>query len=276
MRKFMLLIAVLLFPVLLAGCLRPVQQAAALATVTGNVTYTVRSALPDDAMVTVQLRDADAGGAHGALVNQQQIETNGNQVPIPFEVSYTSAQINQTHSYELIAFILDGDSKVIFTSAAGVPVITNGNPIQDVEVVVVPAGDMEAAAAGGAEDGVTAGDPLAGTNWNAILFNDGASAIVSIQGVAITAEFAAGGQLSGFSGCNNYSTTYTAGEGGAITIGPIASTMKACSEPANVMEQESQYLAALQSAKSYTLQDEQLELQGADGEMAVQYLQTGP
>ena len=52
--------------------------------------------------------------------------------------------------------------------------------------------------------------------------------------------------------------------------------MKACSEPANVMEQESQYLAALQSAATYQVQGTILELQDANGESAVQYEKVGP
>jgi putative lipoprotein len=226
MCKLISLLSIFLLALLLGGCLRPVQNAASSASITGNVTYTVRSALPDDAMVTVQLRDADSGSTHGVLINQQQINTNGNQVPIPFEVPYMPAQIDQSHTYELFAFILDGNSKIIFTSEAGVPVLTNGNPVQDVEVIVVPSNDTAAAAGEDPAVAAAAGDPLAGTSWSAFLFNDGASAIVSIQGVPITAEFAAGGQLSGFSGCNNYSATYTVGDGGAITIGPIASTQE--------------------------------------------------
>ena len=37
-------------------------------------------------------------------------------------------------------------------------------------------------------------------------------------------------------------------------IGPLASTMMACGEPAGVMEQEAQYLAALQSAATYQIE----------------------
>ncbi len=70
--------------------------------------------------------------------------------------------------------------------------------------------------------------------------------------------------------------TYTTGPDGTVQVGPIAATKKACSEPANVMEQESQYLAALQSAATYQLQDDSLTVQNADGEMAVQYERVGP
>lgn len=112
---------------------------------------------------------------------------------------------------------------------------------------------------------------LAGTNWSAIFFNDSGSAIVSVTGVQITAAFGADGQVSGFGGCNNYAATYTIGDANAIEIGPIIATQMACSAPANVMEQESQYLAALQSAVVFQVQGQTLEMQNSAGQMAVQY-----
>ena len=115
---------------------------------------------------------------------------------------------------------------------------------------------------------------LAGTSWSAIMFNDGGTAIVNVTGVQITATFGADGQVSGFGGCNNYAATYTTGADNAIQIGPIMATQKACSDPANVMEQESQYLAALQSAVVYQVQGQTLEMQNSDGQMAVQFLRT--
>lgn len=101
---------------------------------------------------------------------------------------------------------------------------------------------------------------LAGTNWSAILFNDSGSAIVSVTDVQITATFGADGQVSGFGGCNNYAATYTIGDANAIEIGPIIATQMACSAPANVMEQESQYLAALQSAVVFQVRGQALDM----------------
>lgn len=114
---------------------------------------------------------------------------------------------------------------------------------------------------------------LAGTQWQAILFNSG-SALVGVTDVQITAAFGADGQLSGFGGCNNYTATYSSQAANVIEIGPIAATQKACTEPANVMEQESQYLTALQSATGYQVQGQYLSLQNASGESAVQLQRT--
>jgi heat shock protein HslJ len=42
------------------------------------------------------------------------------------------------------------------------------------------------------------------------------------------------------------------------------------------MEQETQYLAALQSAATYQVQGQQMTMQNAGGEMAVQFVRVGP
>ena len=79
----------------------------------------------------------------------------------------------------------------------------------------------------------------------------------------ITARFEANGRLSGFSGCNNYSGTYTA-SGGSITVSrKLALTRKACARV--VMAQESLYLAALTAAKTYSIAGGALSLRGRTG-----------
>lgn len=109
---------------------------------------------------------------------------------------------------------------------------------------------------------------LGGTNWTITGFNNGKQAVVSpMLGSEITLSFAADGTVSGNSGCNNYSGTYTAADG-AITIGPLASTMKMCVDEA-VMTQEAQYLAALASSVTYSINGTLLTTRSAQDEMAI-------
>ncbi len=68
---------------------------------------------------------------------------------------------------------------------------------------------------------------------------------------------------------NDYNATYSL-DGSSITIGPVATTRKA--GPAELMEQESLYLAALQSAATYSLQGDKLELRDAQDAIAVAFL----
>ena len=91
-----------------------------------------------------------------------------------------------------------------------------------------------------------------------------------LAGTTLTASFGKDGTLSGNSGCNTFSGPYTVNEN-QITIGPLASTMMMCSDPAGVMEQEAQYLTALQSAATYQLEGNVLELRTKDGALAANF-----
>ena len=85
----------------------------------------------------------------------------------------------------------------------------------------------------------------------------------------LTAVFGKSGSLSGFAGCNDYNATYKA-TAPKISIGPVASTRKHCEEPAGVSDQESSYLAALETAATYRVEGSRLELRTADGALAVE------
>jgi len=112
---------------------------------------------------------------------------------------------------------------------------------------------------------------LAGTSWEATGYNNGKQAVTSVlAGTTITAEFGKDGTLTGNSGCNNYSGPYKV-TGNQIKIGPLISTKKACAEPAGVMDQEAQYLAALETAATYKLEGSVLELRTSDGALAADY-----
>ena len=105
---------------------------------------------------------------------------------------------------------------------------------------------------------------LSGTSWEAVNFYNGNQAIVGvITGTSLTAEFGKDGTLSGNGGCNNFSGPYTV-DGEKIKVGPLASTMMACADPEGVMEQEAQYLSALQMAETYQVEGKVLELRRSD------------
>jgi heat shock protein HslJ len=92
-------------------------------------------------------------------------------------------------------------------------------------------------------------------------------AIVSVAvGTEITATFDAK-SISGNGGCNDYGGKYEADET-KIEIGPIAATQRACLE-ANVTQQESDYFAALELVRTFTLDSNGLTFLRADGGIAV-------
>lgn len=94
---------------------------------------------------------------------------------------------------------------------------------------------------------------LEGSPWQIIGYNDSKQTVVSvIIGTEITANFGKEGTLSGSASCNNYKATYEV-DGDNISIGPAAATRMFCPEPDGVMEQEVQYLAALETARQISL-----------------------
>jgi heat shock protein HslJ len=109
---------------------------------------------------------------------------------------------------------------------------------------------------------------LSGTSWEVTGYNNGKQAVVGmLEGTTLTADFGKDGNLSGNAGCNTYSGTYKV-DGDQITIGPLASTMMACDQPAGVMEQETQYLSALQSAATYQIEGKLLQLRTKEDALA--------
>jgi len=62
-------------------------------------------------------------------------------------VPYDPKQIQDSHTYSMRATIVDGASKLLFTSTTAYPVITRGNPTSNVEIVVQPVAASSAPAA---------------------------------------------------------------------------------------------------------------------------------
>jgi heat shock protein HslJ len=107
---------------------------------------------------------------------------------------------------------------------------------------------------------------LAGVNWKVTSFNNNRHAVVGVLGQSsITMSFK-DGQVAGSAGCNNFHGTYST-EGSKLTLGPLATTRRACEEP--LMTQEQEFLAALASAVTWSIDGNVLDMHRADGERAI-------
>ena len=85
----------------------------------------------------------------------------------------------------------------------------------------------------------------------------------SIYGVETTATFD-GATVSGSGGCNTYEAAYTI-DGDRLTIETLTVTEMACEDPTGVMEQESAFLASLESVAGYMQMGGLLQLLDAEG-----------
>jgi heat shock protein HslJ len=112
---------------------------------------------------------------------------------------------------------------------------------------------------------------LVGTNWLLTSYNNGKGGMQSvIIDTEINANFSEDGAMSGSAGCNSYSASYEATED-TIRIGMIANTEMACMDPEGIMEQETQYLTALQNAAVYLIRDDLLEIRDENGSGVAYY-----
>ena len=105
------------------------------ATVTGTIIYVEEIALPSEGVVvTVKVEDVSRADAPAVTIGQQVIE-NPNQVPIPFEIEYNAANIDERYVYALRARI-EVDGKLWFINTSRYAVITRGNPTSNIEIIV--------------------------------------------------------------------------------------------------------------------------------------------
>jgi uncharacterized lipoprotein YbaY len=121
-----------------SGAVEEVQEGDLTGVLTGTVTYRQRIALPSGSVVEVQLQDVSRADAAAQVIATQIITTTGENVPIPFTLTYDPAQIDPRFTYALSARItVNGELRWINTEQ--VAVLTRDAPLTGVEVVVQPA-----------------------------------------------------------------------------------------------------------------------------------------
>ncbi len=220
------------------------QAAMAQPSITGTVAYRERIALPPDAAIDVKLQDVSLQDAPAKTIAETVFAPAGKQVPIPFQLAYSQADINPTHTYQVRATI-SVNGKLMFTSTTAYPVITNGAPsqipmmLQQAQAPVV----------------TTSGDQLRGTDWTLAELNG--TAAIPGEGKSAHLKLHKKGNLTGSTGCNNLTGTYIA-EQGALQITPGAMTLKVCTPP--VAAQEQAFLSALKATTKYKIDGGTLEI----------------
>lgn len=90
------------------------------------MTYRERIALTPEAMVEVQLLDVSIADASAKLIAEQTIKPK-HQVPIPFELTYDPAVIDQRFTYAVRATIRER-GRLMFTTDRSYRVMTRGHP----------------------------------------------------------------------------------------------------------------------------------------------------
>jgi putative lipoprotein len=133
-------------------------------------------------------------------------------------------------------------------------------------ILVVAACDSTGATEGTTPEPTSAAD-LAGTSWTLVSIGD--STVIEGAGASLT--FDPAGSVSGSTGCNSFSGSYTV-DGAALTFGPLATTRKACEEP--LMAQEAAFLQAMAGVSGWEV--DSYELLHLTGETDIAFVLASP
>jgi heat shock protein HslJ len=105
--------------------------------------------------------------------------------------------------------------------------------------------------------------------WEVTSYYAGTAVTSVLGGATLTAEFDSDGTVSGNTGCNTFNAPYEI-DGDTITIGPLATTLAACGTP-ELDQQQANYLAALELARTFEVAAGRLDLLRDGGTIAVTY-----
>lgn len=228
-------------------------------TITGDIAYRERMALPLNAVATVSLIDVSLADAPSTTIAEDVIDPAG-QVPIGFVIDFDPDAIAEGHSYAIAARIeVDGELWFINDTTISVEPLTR-TELASVPLVNARGTEPAPQTGGGKKAGADFPADLAGTGW--VLTMLGASP--SAEGVETTLVFGeTDPSLGGIGGCNTYGGSVTVQDDGNLSISDIFSTMMACEEPE--MGQEHAFFDALGATSNYSIDDETLTLLDGEG-----------
>ena len=107
--------------------------------VTGTITFEGDQAIPEGAVLRVQLRDVSYQDAASILIASQTIE-NPESFPIEFSVPYEPDKIDSRATYGLQVRIDSADGRLIYINDTAFDVLTRGNPSRGVDMWVIAVG----------------------------------------------------------------------------------------------------------------------------------------
>ncbi len=203
--------------------------------VTGELTYRARIALPPDAVMTVRVSDTGRADAAAIPVAELAEATDGAQVPLPFVIPVDTETLETNPHLTLRATIEGADGALLWTTDTVIPVTPpETGPTVDL-------GPITLVQVAGTADETASATPQG--EWM-IIDIDGSA---PIDGSNPTIALSDDGTISGSTGCNNFTGSFTL-DGDQLTLGPLATTRKACVP--ELGDQEAAILAVLNEASS--------------------------
>jgi heat shock protein HslJ len=105
---------------------------------------------------------------------------------------------------------------------------------------------------------------LASTRWRLVSYGQPGSETPVMEGTEVNLQFEDDNQSGGFGGCNTFGAQYEVSDGNQLSVTNIVSTLMACNDE-GLMDQETRYLDALQSAESFELTGDSLMIRYGGG-----------
>lgn len=223
------------------------------ARIAGSVFYRERMMLPPGIEVEVQLQDISRPDAMAIVLASVLLKPQG-APPYEFVIDYDPTAIDSRMTYALRATIRN-DDRLLFTSTEYIDPF-QGNPVE-ILVQRVP-------------ETVRRESPtLEGATWFLTTLA-GKPAAAGAGGKRVELQFDADeGRAAGFSGCNRYTGSYArdgvAEHGSPLRLGPMAGTLMACEDGA---ELEQAYLQMISSVTAFRFDGDTLVLMYGPEEVA--------
>ncbi len=211
------------------------QRPAMVKTLTGQLAYRERIALPPNAKVEVVLTDITHGTDQELVLARTVKSYERTSPPIPFRLDVSRLNASAGPLFGVRAFISDPDGRVLFRTSSPVLVDPRGDAA-DLGTIVL-------SMSGPGEGGVTSVPNIRGAEWTVAAINRDLTGVEPKP----TITFGLDGRAFGSGGCNNFSSTYTL-EGRSVTFAPIAANLRACAGP--VMQQERAFFDVLNGVSS--------------------------
>ena len=228
---------------------------AAKVSLSGQVTYRERIALPDLATLEIQLVDETLPSLPPRLDVHAPIGANGG-VPLSFTLAFEDSMILPSHNYALIAAI-SAEGGLLFRNFEPYAV----NPLAPAEPVLIVTNLVgqvqESSPVSSAEQTITP-PALLDSIWTATTIGDAPILPGTRPSLSIGADMRAGGNGS----CNSWFAQAEI-DGDTLRLGSITTTQKGCTQSVNLQEQA--FKTALAAAARWSVSGDELTLFGGDG-----------
>jgi putative lipoprotein len=236
---------------------------AATATLTGEVTYRERIALPPGASLRVKLIDLTAPGTPTRVEAQATIADPG-RVPLTFTLNFDDRVIRPDHQHALVAEISAG-VQLWFRNAEPYAL----DPLAPAEPIIIVA-NFVGRLLGGPETPasrpeVAATPSILDITWRAESIGGDLVLRNTNSTLSIAPDMRAGGR----GGCNSYFAQAELREE-IIRFSAIAATKMACLDDA-ATAQETAFFAALEAARFWRIEEDRLLLLDANGAELVRF-----